>query len=420
VHLFLGSLDGGLGDLAGLVNLDDRLDDTDGNGLTHVTDGKTTKWWVVGKGLDAHWLGWNHLDNGCVTRLDKLWRSFDGLASTTINLLEKLRKLASNVGSVAIEDWSVTSTNLTRVVEDNDLSIERLGTLWWIVLGVTANVATTNFLDRDVLDVEANIVTWKTFDELFVVHFDGLDFSGDTSWGEGDDHTGLDGTSLDTTDWHCSDTTNLVHVLEWETERLVDWAGWGLNSINGLQKSLATGLASLGLLLPSLVPWAVVRWLNHVVTIETRDWDERNSLWVVSDLLDEVGGFLDDFIETILGPLGGVHFVNGDNDLSDTKGVGKQSVLTSLTILGDTGFKFTSTSGNDENGAISLGSTSNHVLDEITMARGVNDGDVVPGSFKLPQGDINSDTTFTLGLELVEHPGILEGTLAKFGSFLQL
>jgi hypothetical protein len=93
---------------------------------------------------------------------------------------------------VAIENWSVTSTNLTRVVENDDLSVEGLSSLRRIVLGVTGDVTTTDFLDGDVLDVEANIVTWETFDELFVVHLNGLDFSGDTSWGEGDDHTGLD------------------------------------------------------------------------------------------------------------------------------------------------------------------------------------------------------------------------------------
>ena len=59
-----------------------------------------------------------------------------------------------------------------------------------------------------------------------------------------------------------------------------------------------------------------------------------------------------------------------------------------------------------------LRSASDHVLDEITMARGINDGDVVLFSLKFPKSDINSDTTFTLSLQLVQNPGILEGTLA--------
>ncbi|KAG4181132.1 hypothetical protein ERO13_A10G207601v2 [Gossypium hirsutum] len=33
---------------------------------------------------------------------------------------------------------------------------------------------------------------------------------------------------------------------------------------------------------------------------------------------------------------------------------------------------------------------------------------VVLGCLKLPQGNINGDTTLTLSLQLVEHPGILE------------
>lgn len=77
MHLFLASLLGSLGDLASLVDLDDRLDDTDSDGLTHVTDGKTTEWWVVSEGLNAHWLGWHHLDDGSVTRLDELGGGFN-------------------------------------------------------------------------------------------------------------------------------------------------------------------------------------------------------------------------------------------------------------------------------------------------------------------------------------------------------
>lgn len=372
-HLFLAGLLGGLGDLASarLVRLDNALDDTDSDGLTHVTDSETSKWWVLGEGLDAHWLAWNHLDDGGVTRLDELWRILDGLASTAIDLLEELSKLAGNVCSVAIQDWSVASTNLTWVVQDNDLGVEAVASLWWIVLGVTSDVATTDLLDRDVLDVEANVVTWKTLDKLLVVHLDGLDFSGDASWSESDDHTSLDGTSLNTTDRNRANTANLVDILEWQTEWLVAWAGRWVDGIDSLEESLASGLG-LGLLLPALVPWAVWRWLNHVVAVEAGDWNEWDGLWVVTDLLDEGGGLLDDLVESLLRPLGGVHLVDGDDELLDTKGVSEQSVLTSLAILGDTGLELTSTSCDNEDSAVSLGSTSDHVLDEITVTWSVD------------------------------------------------
>jgi len=54
--LFLAGLGSGLGHLASGIRLLDGLDNTDGNGLSHVTDGETTEWWVLGESLNAHWL----------------------------------------------------------------------------------------------------------------------------------------------------------------------------------------------------------------------------------------------------------------------------------------------------------------------------------------------------------------------------
>jgi len=254
-NLLLASLGGGLGLLGILVGLLDGLDDTDSDGLTHITDGEATKWWVFGERLDAHWLGWDHLYDSSITRLDELWTRLSDLTGTTIDLLDEGVELAGNVSSVAIEDWSVTSTDLTWMVKNNNLGGEGGGLSGWVVLGVGADVTTTDILDGNVLDVETDVVTWlTTLGENFVMHFNGLDFSGDVGWGKGNEHTGLDDTGLDTTDWNCTDTTDLVHILKWEAEWLVGWTDWGLDSVNGIDEGLTSGLTGLGLLLPSLVP----------------------------------------------------------------------------------------------------------------------------------------------------------------------
>jgi hypothetical protein len=184
---------GSLGDLAGtLVGLLNGLDDTYGDGLTHVTDGETTEGRVISEGLDAQWLGGDHLDDSGITRLDEFGGIFDPgepvsilnqqgwggwgwggllLAGTTINLLQELSELAGDVSGVAIQDWSVSSADLTGVVEDNDLGVEGVATLGGVILGVTADVSTTDFLDGNVLDVESNVVSGETLNESFVVHF---------------------------------------------------------------------------------------------------------------------------------------------------------------------------------------------------------------------------------------------------------
>jgi len=160
---------------------------TNSHGLPHVPDCKASKRWVVGESLNTHWLGGNHLDDSGITRLDELGGVFDRFTGTTVNLLQKLTELASNVGSVAVEHWCVTGTNLARVVENDNLSVERVGALGRVVLGVTSDVATTDLLDGDVLDVETDVVSWETLGKLLVVHLDGLDFSGHVGRSEGDD-----------------------------------------------------------------------------------------------------------------------------------------------------------------------------------------------------------------------------------------
>ena len=371
-RLFLGGLGGGLGDLAGGgESLLDRLDDTDSDGLTHVTDGETTERGVLVEGLHAHGLGRNHLDDGSVTRLDELGVGLGRLSGTAVNLLLDLGELAGNVGSVAVENRGVSSTDLTGVVQDDDLGRERSGTHGRVVLAVTGDVATTDLLNGDVLDVEANVVTGETLLELLVVHLDGLDFSGDVRGSEGNDHTGNEFTSLDTADRHRANTADLVNVLEGKTEGLVGGALGGLGGVDGFEEGLAGELAVLALTLPSLVPRAVGGGVQHVVAVEARDGDESDLLGVVADLLDEGRRLLDDLVVTVLGPLGGVHLVDGDDELPDTEGEGEQSVLTSLAILGDTSLELTSTGGDNENSAVGLGSTSDRVLDEVTMTGGV-------------------------------------------------
>merc|ERR1719342_416672 len=85
-------------------------------------------------------------------------------------------------------------------------------------------------------------------------------------------------------------------------------------------------------------------------------------------------------------------------------------------VLG--GLELSGTGGNDQDSAVSLGGTSDHILDEVTMSGGINDADIVLGGLELPESDIDGDTSLTFGLELVKNPGILEGSLSGLGGLL--
>lgn len=91
--------------------------------------------------------------------------------------------------------------------------------------------------------------------------------------------------------------------------------------------------------------------LNHVVSVPSRDGDKGNSLGVVSDLLDEARSLLDDLLESSLGVLGGVHLVDGDNELPNTEGESEKGVLSGLSVLGDTSLELSGSTGDDEDSA---------------------------------------------------------------------
>merc|ERR1719328_626746 len=306
---------------------------------------------------------------------------------------------------------------------DNDLGGEVRDSGGGLVLAVGGNVTSLDVLHGDVLDVESNIVSGNGLRQRLVMHLHGLNLSGQHVGGEGDNHARLDDTSLHTTNGHCSNTSDFVDILEGKPERLVSRSGGRNDRVQSLQESHAAGLALLPLNAPPLVPGHVGGCLDHVVSVPSRDGDEGNRGGVVANLLDEAGDLLADLLEPGLavGRLSGVHLVGGNDELLDSKGVSQQSVLSGLTVLGDAGLELSSSRGDDENSAISLGGTSDHVLDEVTMSGGIDDGHVVLGSLELPESDVDGNTTLTLGLQFVQHPGILEGTLSGLlGLLLEL
>jgi len=103
--LFLSFLSG-LGGLAlsGIFPFD-LLDNTDSDSLLHVSDGESTEWGIGGERFDDHLLLWDKLDNGRVTGFNKLGGLLSDLTGSSVDLVLDVVELASNMSSVAIEDW---------------------------------------------------------------------------------------------------------------------------------------------------------------------------------------------------------------------------------------------------------------------------------------------------------------------------
>ena len=310
------------------------------------------------------------------------------------------------MAGVAIQDGGIAVLDLTRVRHDDHLGRERLAALGGIVSVVGGDVTALDVLDGNVLAVKANVVTGDGLSEDLVVHLDGLHFGGQADGAKATGDTGLDDTGLDTAHGHCADTTDLVHILKGKAKGLVGGSLGGSHHVKGLEKDGA------------LVPGHGGGALDHVVSDPSGDRDEGDLDGLVSDLLQVRGHLLLDIVVTRLGVLARVHLVQGDDHLGHTQGEGQKSVLLGLTLSSPTTLETTGGRVDDQDGNIGLGSTGNHVLDEISVTRGINDGEVVLGGLELPESDIDGDTTLTLGLEVIKNPSVLERGLAELGSLL--
>lgn len=83
-----------------------------------------------------------------------------------------LISLAGVVSGVAIQLEVVSVGYLAGVVQNDNLDGQVSG-----AHGVTGDVSKTQFLYRDIFNVKADVVSGHGFQQGFMVHFDGLDFS---------------------------------------------------------------------------------------------------------------------------------------------------------------------------------------------------------------------------------------------------
>ena len=267
--------------------------------------------------------------------------------------------LAGDVGGVTVQHGAVAVADLAGMVEDDHLGGEVGHPGGGLVLAVGGHVASLDVLHGDVLDVEADVISGDGLGQRLVVHLHGLDLGGQLVGGEGDNHAGLDDAGLHSAHGHCANASDFVDILEGQPEGLVGGSGGGNDGVESLEESHAAGVTLLPLHLPALVPGHLVGGVDHVVPVPPGDGDEGHRDGVVADLLDEASNLLLDFLEPGLAVrgLGGVHLVAGHDELLDAEGVGQQSVLPGLTVLGDTGLELSSSGGNDQDSAVSLQKT---------------------------------------------------------------
>mmetsp|Transcript_32894 Transcript_32894/g.73903 ORF Transcript_32894/g.73903 Transcript_32894/m.73903 type:complete len:320 (-) Transcript_32894:22-981(-) len=249
--------------------------------------------------------------------------------------------------------------------------------------------------------------------------------------------SGVDDTLLDTSSQHVTNTLDLVDARDGAAHGGIDVTlGRAGKVVEAVEEGLDLHLvrSSLDGNLDSVPPGHVGGLDEEVVSHPARDGDNgdgsSDELLLPSNTDEHVPHLIADLVVALLLVSGsvGVHLVDSDDELLDTEKVEDTSVLAGLSLdlsglgisLLDGGGEIT-VSGNHEKSDVSLGGSGDHVLDEISMARGVDDGVVPLVGEELLGGACDGHTTLTLLLLPVHVEGEGEGRLAEVGSlFLEL
>lgn len=101
---------------------------------------------------------------------------------------------------------SYSFTLLEYSVAKNHLGSEVFSCHGRIVLTVTSHVASADFFDRHIFDVEAHIVTGESFRQRLMVHLHRLHFSSQVGGSKCDYHTGLQDTRFHSPDRYSSNS----------------------------------------------------------------------------------------------------------------------------------------------------------------------------------------------------------------------
>mmetsp|Transcript_102206 Transcript_102206/g.142273 ORF Transcript_102206/g.142273 Transcript_102206/m.142273 type:complete len:294 (-) Transcript_102206:56-937(-) len=251
------------------------------------------------------------------------------------------------------------------------------------------------------------------------------------SVGGQEDHliSGLGRALLDAASEHITGTLDGVHARDGDTEGTRTVAVGSLDHVlKGVQKAVHVHLIleAGDLDVNTLPPLHVLRGANQVVSLEARDGDDGhrlgNEVLLPSDASEHTPHFVPDLFIALLRVLGEiiVHLVDGNNELLDTQQVDEQGVLPGLALnftglgvaLGNGGGKVT-IGGHQQHGDIGLRRTGDHVLDEIPVAGGINDGVVLGLREELLGGAGDCYTTGSLILLLVHEEGKSERGLSE-------
>ena len=147
------------------------LDDTDSDGLLHVSNGESSEGGIFSENFNTHGFHGDELDHTSFSGLDTFGELFNDLTRSSVDLGLDFSELTGDVGSMAIEDGGIPVVDFSGVVHDDNLSDEADGFTGGVILGIRTNISSLEFFNGKILNIESYVVSWVGLSQRFMMHF---------------------------------------------------------------------------------------------------------------------------------------------------------------------------------------------------------------------------------------------------------
>ena len=268
---------------------------------------------------------------------------------------------------------------------------------------MSAYIAAADILLAYAAHVPSDVVPWLSLIYFLMMHLYGLDLTSDIGGLEDDLVILPHDTGLNTAHGHSAYAGDGVYILNRHAQRKLGRLLGHFEAVEGLQEGRP------------LPPLHVLAGLGKVVAHQSRHGYEGYILHLVPDHLQELAYLLFDLeiFLLVVGWCGGINLVHADDELVDPQCPGQEYVLPGLSLNSVNGRNY-------QDGSVSLAGSSDHVLDEVSVAGAVHYSKVVLVGVEAPVGNIDGDAPLALLLQAVHNPGVLEGGFSLSSGFLSV
>mmetsp|Transcript_115941 Transcript_115941/g.328109 ORF Transcript_115941/g.328109 Transcript_115941/m.328109 type:complete len:489 (+) Transcript_115941:80-1546(+) len=370
---------------------------------------------------------------GHLVGLQRMWLLHFLAARLLAHLPDELRDAARRAAATHEADGRVTHLDFVRDVQDLDLGVEFLRLPQRGVLLVYHDVARARHVVLvQALDVEADVVAGVREVHALVVHLHGEDLAGARVGGgvrgqENDLLTGLHDALLHAAREDVAHALDLVDARDWHAHRRTHRAlRHTAELVQHVVERVHVELLAANEDVHALPPRHLVRFLQKVVAHPAGDGQDGrvflDEVFLPPHLDQHALHLVRDLVVAVLLVASGVtiHFVHADADLLHAQQIDKPRVLPRLALdlsslvvaPGDRRRKIAVGRHHDERD-VRLRCARDHVLDEITVPGGVDDGVVPLRGEEFLRRASDGHTTLALLLLPIHVEGEGEGALAQ-------